>query len=223
MWFELPWATIGVRSHANEGAVEGSTPTEQWLFKPDTNFTRIYSYVNLSAANHHDFYQRMQVIFNTFWQFTFGAQYIVDHTNTNMSYYNAAVVDNSHRNISFNSTEAKVLRYEGKLLHCNWNYVGLLFSISIILFAAGLISVVLKSRTLAPVILGYASSSVRDNPLVAESAWYASHSDGLECSRELRNFKATIGDVKGDEDIGHIAFATMQPCVEHLRKDREYS
>jgi hypothetical protein len=217
---QFPFVTYWRKSHPG---VEGSTPTEQWLIDPNTNFTQIYTLVNLSSIDKQDLSQRMQIIYNTFWQSTFGAQHIVGQTSTNLSYYDAApIMAGTHENITFNSTSASALRYGEERLHCNWTYVILLLVTSFILLAAGLTSVALKKMTLAPDILGYASSAAHDNPFFPLERAYSSHDGGLDRSRALEDVKVIIGDVKGDSDVGHIAFAAVRPGVQRLRKGRVY-
>ena len=77
--------------------------------------------------------------------------------------------------------------------------------------------------TLAPDILGYASSAAHDNPFFsAESRTYSSHEGGLDRARALEDVRVIIGDVRGDSEVGHIAFAAVRPGVQRLRKGRVY-
>ncbi|QDS69062.1 hypothetical protein FKW77_009901 [Venturia effusa] len=217
---QFPSVTIWRKSHLT---VEGSTPTEQWLIDPDTNFTQIYTFGNLSSIDKRDLGERMQILYNTFWQSTFGAQHIVGQTSTNLSYYDQApIMAGTNMNISFNSTTASGVRYGEQRLHCDWVFVVLLLVTSIILLCAGLISVYLKEKTLAPDILGYASSAAHENPYFPTNRTYSTHKDGLQRARALEDVKVMIGDVKGDSDVGHIAFAAVQPGVQRLRKGRVY-
>lgn len=220
MLYQFPFVTIWRKSHP---MVEGSSPTEQWLINPETNFTQIYTFVNLSSIDKRDLSQRMQILYNTFWSATFGAQHIVGQTSNDLSYYDQApITAGASENISFNSTSASGIRYGEQRLHCDWVYVVLLLVTSIILLGAGLTSVYLKKMTLAPDILGYASSAAHDNPFFPTDRSYSSHIDGLERARALEDVKVIIGDVKGDSDVGHIAFAAVRPGVQRLRKGRVY-
>ncbi|KAE9974526.1 hypothetical protein BLS_010048 [Venturia inaequalis] len=218
---QFPFVTIWRKSHAS---VEGSSPTEQWLINPDTNFTQIYGFVNLSSIDKGDLSQRIQILYNTFWSATFGAQHIVGQTSNDLSYYDQApIVAGTSENISFNSTSASGVRYGEQRLHCDWVFVVLLLVTSTILLGAGLTSVYLKKMTLAPDILGYASSAAHDNPYFPIDRSYSTHLDGLERARALEDVKVIIGDVKGDSDVGHIAFAAVRPGIQRLRKGRVYS
>lgn len=217
---QFPFVTIWRNSHPS---VEGSSPTEQWLIDPTTNFTQIYTFVNLSSIDKRDLGQRMQILYNTYWSATFGAQHIVGQTGTNLSYYDTApIMAGTNQNITFNATSASGTRYGEERLHCDWVYVVLLLVTSIILLGAGLTSVYLKKMTLAPDILGYASSAAHDNPFFPSNRIYSSHIDGLGRARALEDVKVMIGDVNGDSEVGHIAFAAVRPGVERLKKGRVY-
>jgi hypothetical protein len=225
---QWPFATVGVKSHAAAGSIEGSTPTEMWLADPNTNFSQIFDYVNLSAVPAQDLSYRIEVLWNTFWQSTFGTQYIVGGMTSNLSFYDAAPMslarDSAAENITFNSSTAVVSRLDGDVYICHWKYSALVFLTSAILLAAGLATAFLRARTLAPDILTTAAALTRDNPFARSlGAWQTgSYADGLERARSMRQVSVVIGDVRADRDVGHIAFATLDQGPQRLRKGRLY-
>ena len=82
------------------------------------------------------------------------------------------------------------------------------------------VSVILGIVTKAPDILGYVSTCARDNPYFEK--YIASHLDGLEAARALRDVRIIIGDVKKKDDVGHIAFALMDSRPERVNRTRMY-
>lgn len=81
-------------------------------------------------------------------------------------------------------------------------------------------SVVLGVVTTAPDILGYVSTCARDSPYF--SKYVASHLDGLEASRALRDVRVIIGDVQRKGKMGRVAFASMGTGPERVRRERLY-
>lgn len=199
--------------------VTGSQSTDQWLCNPETDFTILFQFVNLAKLDPQTFGKRFQVVYNTFWQATYGAQSLVGNLKQNLT---AASTEIS---MAFNTTQAHVLQSERQMYVCHWTYVALLIITSLVLLAAGLATLILKHMTLAPDIFGYASSCIRDNPyamLGPDADGGASHKDGLEQARVLRRVRVMIGDVNGESEVGHIAFATMRAEPQRLRKHRQY-
>lgn len=223
LWDAFPRVTIGLLSHQAEGSIESSTPTEMWLFDPETAFQISYTFVNLSALSPQVLSSRLQLVYNTFWQTTYGTQYLVGGSiPANLSYYiDSTLMDPS---IDFNTTLARVTIFDGELYLCHWRYAALLFLISLILLIAALTSLVLRAMTLAPDILGCVSTCTRDNPYVALGTLseQPSHLNGLARARALRDLRVMIGDVNGESEVGHIAFADMRREPERLRRKRLY-
>ena len=107
---------------------------------------------------------------------------------------------------SNNCTTAQVT-HTHNVYKCHPWWLVLLLVASIVLFALGVASVVLKFMTRGPDILGYASSLVRDNPYVKADA-ANSTVDGLDYTRKLPGLKIRLLDVRPDNKYGHIAVAS---------------
>ena len=155
------------------------------------------------------FSQRLQLIMNTFWDSTTGWK------------------RRSPKLISANATDplytvvkATGVRYDGEHYICNTTFAVLTIVISWLLFMTATISAVLGFITKAPDILGFVSTPARDNPYFATHV--PSHLDGLQAARVLRGVHVTIGDVQKEQDVGHVAFASVDVGPERVSTRRKY-
>lgn len=206
----IPKATIG----AMQGSNLKSSLSELWLQQPEDAMKAIalYEYSNLSAVPLPTLSRNFEILLNTFWQSTYGAEYLSGNlSSTDLSAYDDITQD-SELPISFNTSEATLISRTGEQYECDMLFAGLLLAISCLLFIAGLASLVLMLVTIAPDILGYVSSYTRDNPF-AGAEKQASHLEGPERSKALREMSVTLGDVKGQEDTGYIALAATERTV----------
>ncbi|KAB2569552.1 hypothetical protein DBV05_g11767 [Lasiodiplodia theobromae] len=231
---EFAYATVGMRSHAAEGGLASSTMTEQWLVDPDTDFTDFLNFVNISSVDSRVLSSRLQLLYNTFWQTTYGTQYLTgnlslggnDYDNAPMETWSVAVNDTELKRdtIHFNTSQARFSRYDGEIYEFHWTYGVLLFVTSAVLLAAGLASLILKGLTLAPDILGYASTNTRDNAFVVldPGLHQPSYTDGLHRARRLQDLRVIIADVKPESDVGQIAFTVIGEDSKRLRRGRGY-
>lgn len=216
----LPLTTVGVLHHGSKMA---SSLTEMWLQDPDSSFVAEAfggEFANLSQLPLPTLSRNFEVLYNTYWQSTYGAQYLFGNLSTDMSLYNnisGAVFGEPV--IDFNTSQVTITSSDGEQYACNMTFAAFLLIISCLLFLAGMASVVLMSMTLAPDILGYVSSYTRDNPFAALDQ--ASHLDGLERARAMKEMRVTLGDVNIGCETGHIAFA-VTAGVQRLQKDRVY-
>ena len=210
----LPQTTIGYLHHASK---EESTLLEQWLADPTADFVS-FKYSNLSTLDPATFSRNMEVAYNTFWQSTYGAAYLTGNLSSNLSTYDN-ISTSYELPLYFNSSQASMVRFDGREYHSNKAFGGILFIISFLLLCEAVASVALRITTLAPDILGYVSSLTRDNPYVGVSG--ASHLDGLERARALQALMVTLGDVNVGAEIGHITL-TASENVQRLKKQRLY-
>lgn len=108
-----------------------------------------------------------------------------------------------------------------QIYQCNYAWTAALFGSSFIIFATGVSSLLLKARTLGPETFGFVSSMTYENPYVGLPKG-GTMLDAMERSRLLRDVEVHIGDVKGDEEIGHIAFSAGIP-LRKLERGRLYT
>lgn len=157
------------------------------------------------------FSHRLSTLINTFWQASLAPTTTAVTPSNNLSIY----ADSS--NISASPFAAKptiadtartIVIYQASRV---WN--GLLLVITLILQLCAIAGFYLKYKATTPDLLGYVSSLTRDNPftLVPEGG---NTLDGPERARLLRNLKVQIGDVKWEEEKGHIAFKTVESAGE---------
>jgi len=120
----------------------------------------------------------------------------------------------------WNTSTATGLRspFEVYVIHWEWAVPFLL--VGIVLFAAALSSMILHAMTLAPDVLGYVSTSVRDSVHITLPALDSRH-DGIERARALRNVRLIIGDVNEESSPGHIAIVQkVRGSTQRLRRKR---
>lgn len=214
----FPESTIGYIRHASK---QGSTFLEWWLSNPNADFTTTtsFEFTNLSKLDAGVFSRNLEVAYNSFWQSTYGSQYLTGNLSTDLSIYNNISADKFGLPLYFNSSNTLGTQFDGNEYHVNMGFATVLVIISFLLLVQAVASVVFRSLTLAPDILGYVSSFTRDNPYLEPNG--ASHFDGLERARSLQSLRITIGDVNPGSDVGHIAL-TASEGVQRLRKNKLY-
>jgi hypothetical protein len=104
---------------------------------------------------------------------------------------------------------------------CNFAWLTLLFAASTIILMTGSVAVILKRKTLGPEMFGFVSSMTYENPWVKVPEG-GTMLDAMERTRLLKDVEVHVGDVCGDETVGHIAFAAGVP-VRQLERGRLYS
>jgi hypothetical protein len=79
---------------------------------------------------------------------------------------------------------------------------------------------VLKRQTLGPDLFGYVASMTYENPYIRVPPG-GTTMDAPERARKLRGLRVCVGDVQGEEKVGHIAFAAGVP-LRKLERGRLY-
>lgn len=103
---------------------------------------------------------------------------------------------------------------------CNFAWLSLLFAAAAIIFVTGVASLVLKWKTLGPEMFGFVTSMTYENRFVNIPSG-GTMLNGMERARLLKDVEFCVGDVKGDEDVGHIAFTAGVP-LRKLERGRLY-
>lgn len=103
---------------------------------------------------------------------------------------------------------------------CNFAWVALLLVSSSTILITGIVAVVLKRRTLGPEMFGFVTSMTYENPWLNIPTG-GTMLDSMERARLLKDVEVRIGDVCGDETVGHIAFAAGVP-LRKLERGRLY-
>jgi hypothetical protein len=103
---------------------------------------------------------------------------------------------------------------------CNFAWLGLLLAAAATIFATGVASLVLKWKTLGPEMFGFVTSMTYENRFVNIPDG-GTMLNGMERARLLKDVEFCVGDVRGDDDVGHIAFAAGVP-LRKLERGRLY-
>jgi hypothetical protein len=207
-------------------------------------------YTDLSKVPLDIFAQRLSLVLNTYYQLTtqssgyFGSltsnltaygpdtlpvtdvnAYLpanlsaTDHTFFDwFTKFQQTVIDLDSPFLGATTTSTQTRRSE--IFLCNFAWLALLFSSSAIILITGSIALVLKRKTLGPEMFGFVSSMTYENPWV-KIPQGGTMLDAMERSRLLKDVEVHVGDVRGQEDIGHIAFATGRP-TRSLQRGRLY-
>ncbi|EFQ86230.1 hypothetical protein PTNB73_04601 [Pyrenophora teres f. teres] len=202
--------------------LRGSTTMEKWIYDPSNVIGVGSKYVDLGELSPDIFAERLTVLYNTFWQSTYGTRTLGG--NLPMSILQTGRLDaaESGPNISFVASEAKFVDYGNPVYKVSWKWFTVLFICSMILLAAAYTGLVLKHITIAPDIIGYASSLTIMNPyLLTPTGGTTLH--GLQRSALLRELPVRIGDVCPNDPVGAIAFAKNDVGrVAALDRNRRY-
>lgn len=206
------------------GSLKTVSALELWLMDPTSDLTEQILddniFRNISELPTEVLASRLRIAINSFWQSSYAARYIegyipanVDNFTTRYEYLPP---------YSFNSSEARVVLQAGENYVCQWVWAVLLFGTSVLLFLAACSTAILQSIILAPDILGYVSSSARDNPHVISSS-HGSFLGGLEWAYRFRDIKVMVGNVCAEGEEGRIGMASkLEGQPQRLSKGTVY-
>lgn len=186
-------------------SARGSSNAEKWMSDPTDFIGTRYSNVELYKLDLDVFSRRLTILWNTFHQSTFATIALGGALPQNLTQTGAITVPFG-TNLTFNTTQADVLLPTSRVYKTNWKWLGALLFCSLILLAAAYAGLILKYITLAPDIIGYASSLTMLNPYVPTPTG-GTTLHGLERAALLHDLPVRIGDVCANEPVGAIAFA----------------
>jgi hypothetical protein len=106
------------------------------------------------------------------------------------------------------------------VFRCNFAWLSLLLAAAITVLLIGIASLILKRKTLGPEMFGYVASMTYENQFIKIPEG-GSMLDAMERARLLKDVEISVGDVRGDEEVGHIALAAGVP-MRKLEKGRLY-
>jgi hypothetical protein len=164
--------------------------------------------------------QRLGQILNTYWidsiaPFAVSGNFTMPAKSTTS--YNSATYN---VNSSIATTETYVT-----VITCDTLWFAALILISTVLLLIGIAAGVLNMRRRGPNILDSFSALIRDSVYcLPELPNGSSMEDGFDQSRRLRDVTVRLGDVKLDNDVGHVAVGVVndKSYVGRLRPNREY-
>ncbi|KAI4686071.1 uncharacterized protein J4E88_003908 [Alternaria novae-zelandiae] len=202
----------------------GATTMEKWLQDP-LDFTGVFfGNVELYKLSPQVFGDRLTIMYNTFWQSTFASRAIGGNLPASVMETGAMNFTQAQRadaNITFVATEANVSQDTTPMYKTDWRWFAALLVCSFILLAAAYTGLVLKYITIAPDIIGYASSLTLLNPYVPTPTGGTTLT-GLARTALMRDYPVRIGDVCPNEAVGAIAFARADRNVGKLDRKRLY-
>ncbi|KAL6712669.1 hypothetical protein ACN47E_000546 [Coniothyrium glycines] len=209
------------------------------------------AYTNLSLIEPSVFSQRLSSAFNTYYQVTIQPTGYFGSLSRNLSLYgpdtlpvndinkylpqNLSAINNSFFDWwpTFNkvvqtsnspfigATTNATITTTAEIFVLNPAWLSLLMVSSTIILIIGTAALVLKQRTLGPEMFGFVTSMTYENPWVKIPSG-GTMLDAMERARLLKDVDVRVGDVCGQKNVGHIAFAAGVP-LRALERGRLYS
>ncbi|KAF2036780.1 hypothetical protein EK21DRAFT_95989 [Setomelanomma holmii] len=209
-------------TNVGSATARGSTNAEKWMADPSNFIGATYSNVELYKLDVDTFSQRLTILWNTFHQSTFATTALGGANALPANLTTTGLLVGISNNVTFNSTIASFLTHSSPVYKTNWKWFTFLLLSSLVLLIAAYTGLVLKYITLAPDIVGYASSLTLLNPYVP-TPMGGTTLHGLERAALLRDLPVRIGDVCAQEPVGAIAFARNEEGrVRRLGRGRMY-
>lgn len=200
-----------------------ASPVDHYLFGSDTPMTVGNAPLSPEALNISaiKFSKRLTTFINTVWQaglcpygISLGSGADFTALNTTRDY------------VPSSTTTATLHQVKDKAQYTvNKSHAIVLLIITIIMLACAIGSLILTLITKAPDTLGYISTMTKDN-VHAHVPDGGNTLSGLERARYLTDVKVQLADVNPADDVGHIAFRTIDDAAEakvgRLSKSRLY-
>ena len=221
------------------------------LVSPTTNLGHNPGWVDMAALSPKLFAKRLALVLNTFYQLTIAPNaYLGNLPQRNSSAFGLDTTpvkdvdvylpsNMTTANTTFEqwympfqektytagiyfigATTNSTISETHRIFACNFAWLSLLLVSACAIFLIGVASLILKRKTLGPEMFGFVTSLTYENPYLNLPAG-GSMLDSMERARLLKDLEVHIGDVRGDEDVGHIAFAAGLP-KRTLERDRLY-
>jgi hypothetical protein len=173
----------------------------------DKNFTIFDLSRNITS---HDFEFYMGYMFNTF---------------VNLGYCPECLDANDFlpptRGILYSNVTGYQFAYGQQVYFLRWGWFVLYFISTILLLAAGVISLLFESMSVVPDVLGYVSTAAR-NSRYLHLPKYSSAMSGGERSALIGHYEVMMQDVKATSDVGKIALGMKHEGAQRIKPDRVY-
>ncbi|KAL6158485.1 hypothetical protein ACJBU6_02597 [Exserohilum turcicum] len=192
--------------NVGSAVARGSTNMERWIQDPTDFIGVLFSYAKLWQLSPQVFGDRLTIMYNTFWQSTYGTPALAGNLPAYVLKTGQLNSTNAMSNIQFLPLEAQTTRATKPVYRTNWKWFTALLVCSLILLVAAWAALILKHITIAPDIIGYASSLTLLNPYCPTPTG-GTTLNGLERAALLHDLPVRIGDVCPNESVGAIAFA----------------
>ncbi|KAF1997392.1 hypothetical protein P154DRAFT_471134, partial [Amniculicola lignicola CBS 123094] len=197
----------------------GSSNMERWLLNP-WNFIGVnYENIDLYTVPASVLGERLTMLWNSFFQATYGTAALGGNLPANLT-----SLKDQDMYMGFNGTSATTRTPMDPIYKANWPWFVALLVSSIVLQIAAYTGLVLKYITLAPDIIGFASSMTLLNPYLPTPAG-GTTLHGLERAALLKDVQVRIGDVCPGEPVGAVSVGLSDRVggrVARLRRGRWY-
>lgn len=190
------------------------SPFEYYFIDPDSPFSLPVDVdvPILYSVGDRLFSQRLTQLLNTMWLDSVAPYALTDNfTNPSNGDYHIAEVEGT-------------VYSSQQILRCNSAWLAVLFVTSLVMLAAGIGTAVLDALRRGPDVLDSFVFALRDNRYVQLSMG-SSMDDSADMAKRLRKEKVRFGDVRAEEDVGHVAIGspTASEPVVRLRSGRLYA
>jgi hypothetical protein len=200
----------------------GSTNMERWIKDPSQFVGQMYDNVDLWELPPQVFGDRLTIAYNTFWQSTYAAPALAGNLPAYVAETGVLNGKLPVPNVTFVASKASTTKDTKPMYKTNWKWFTALMVCSFILLVASYTGLILKYITIAPDIIGYASSLTILNPYIPTPTG-GTTLHGLERAALLRDLPVRIGDVSSDEPVGVIALGKADTGqVARLNRQRSY-
>ena len=200
-----------------------ASPVDHYLFGSDTPMTIGNEPLSPEALDTSAsmFSKRLTTLVNTVWQaglcpygISLGSEANFTATNTTRDY------------VPSSTTTATLRQVKAKAQYTvNKSHAIVLLIITLIVLTCAIASLILSLATKAPDSLGYISTMTKDNEH-ANVPGGGNTLSGLERARYLAEVKVQLADVTPTDEVGHVAFRTVEDAAEvqagRLSKSRLY-
>jgi hypothetical protein len=207
----------------SENSNNSLTMTERYIANPQNISTPGKFFVNLTTVPLPDFTQRLSLLVNTFYSAGFAPQFQTGNlTNrtTDKMYNGLHFLGNQYITASANAT----FFYESENITAyvvSWRWLILQEICSVTLLVFGIASVIWEANTLAPDLLGFASS-IPQQSKYAKFPTLGSTMGGAQRARELANSMVMMQDATPDDEEGMIILGKAKKGAHRLKLGRLY-
>ncbi|KAF2632538.1 hypothetical protein BU25DRAFT_382057 [Macroventuria anomochaeta] len=214
------------------------------------HLTEDVAYSNLSLLTSAVFSRRLSLLFNTYYQLTIQPTGYFGSLSSNLTLYGPDTLPVTDVNVylpsNFSATNNSFFDWYStfdtgvqsskspfigatieahntttqEIFLCNFAWFAILIVASTVIFITGAAGLILKRKTLGPDMFGFVTSMTYENPWVNIPKG-GTMLDAMERARLLKDMEVHVGNVRGDEDTGHIAFAAGVP-LRKLERGRLY-
>jgi hypothetical protein len=195
------------------GNAAGKNPAEFFIDNPtNTLFNTTRKDVQVSRVEPGDIAVRLGQLVNTYYMSSLSPWTLM-----------AAQMDDGgpQAGVSANFSAAANLVVNSDIYVCRWAWWGVFVGACLVMVATAGLAAALTYLCPGPDILGFVSTMARDSPHVCVAAG-GSALDGADRARLLKGLRVQLQDVQSEEELGKLAFASLQGRPKPLRVDRLY-